>query len=171
MKIFKEHLSLVSQGKPLSFDQAREFQRFILTNQFAEQDLVLAFQYFSQRTLTYEELLGFYLASKEAMLTIAGSENTLDTCGTGGDKSGSFNISTAAALICAAAGVPVAKHGNFAASSLCGSADVLETLGVNIKVNGEQAGECLKECNFVFLLAKNFHPAFRFAAPARKTAW
>ncbi len=168
MKIFKDYLSLISQGKPLSFEQAREFQKFILSGQFKENDLAQVFRYFSQRVLTYQELFGFYNASKEAMIAISGCENTLDTCGTGGDQSGSFNISTAAALICAAAEVPVAKHGNRAASSLCGSADVLEALGVNINLNSEQAAACLKECNFVFLLAKNFHPAFRFAAPARK---
>jgi anthranilate phosphoribosyltransferase len=92
----------------------------------------------------------------------------LDTCGTGGDFSGSFNVSTAAALVVAAAGIPVAKHGNRAASSRCGSADVLEALGVAIELEPEHVGRSIDELGFGFLFAPRFHPAMRHAAEARR---
>lgn len=91
----------------------------------------------------------------------------LDTCGTGGDRSHTFNISTAAALVVAGAGVRVAKHGNRAASSQCGSADVLETLGVVIDLDGVGVARCIAEAGIGFCFAQKFHPAMRFAGPAR----
>lgn len=92
----------------------------------------------------------------------------LDTCGTGGDFSGSFNVSTAAALVVAATGIAVAKHGNRAASSRCGSADVLEALGVAIELEPEHVGRSIDELGFGFLFAPRFHPAMRHAAEARR---
>lgn len=92
----------------------------------------------------------------------------VDTCGTGGDFSGSFNVSTAAALVVAAAGIPVAKHGNRAASSRCGSADVLEALGVRIELEPEDVGRSLDELGIGFLFAPRFHPAMLHAAEARR---
>jgi anthranilate phosphoribosyltransferase len=91
-----------------------------------------------------------------------------DTCGTGGDRSGSFNISTAAAIVVAACGVRVAKHGNRSVSSLCGSADVLEALGVNIQASPAVTGTCLERAGIAFLFAPTFHPATRHAGPARR---
>ena len=92
----------------------------------------------------------------------------LDVVGTGGDRLGTFNISTAAAIICAAAGVTVAKHGNRAVTSQAGSADVLETLGVRIDLPPEEAARSLREHNFAFFFAPNYHPAFKNISPARK---
>ncbi len=91
-----------------------------------------------------------------------------DTCGTGGDRSGSFNISTAAAIVMAACGAPVAKHGNRSVSSQCGSADVLEALGVNIQAAPEVAAQCLAEAGIAFFFAPTFHPAMKHAAQVRK---
>ena len=91
-----------------------------------------------------------------------------DTCGTGGDRSGSFNISTAAAIVMAACGTRVAKHGNRSVSSQCGSADVLEALGVNIQASPDVAGRCLSEVGIAFFFAPTFHPAMKHAAQARK---
>ncbi len=91
-----------------------------------------------------------------------------DTCGTGGDRSGSFNISTASAIVMAACGTRVAKHGNRSVSSQCGSADVLEALGVNIQATPEVAAQCLGEVGIAFFFAPTFHPAMRHAAQARK---
>jgi anthranilate phosphoribosyltransferase len=91
-----------------------------------------------------------------------------DTCGTGGDRSGTFNISTASAVVLAACGMRVAKHGNRSVSSQCGSADVLEALGVNITATPEVAGTCLNEVGLAFLFAPTFHPAMKHAAQARK---
>lgn len=95
-------------------------------------------------------------------------EPLIDTCGTGGDFSGSFNVSTAAALVVAAAGIPVAKHGNRAASSRCGSADVLEALGVTIDLEPQLVGRSIDELGIGFLFAPRFHPAMRHAAKARR---
>ncbi len=95
-------------------------------------------------------------------------EPLVDTCGTGGDHSGSFNVSTGAALVVAAAGVPVAKHGNRAASSRCGSADVLEALGVAIDLDPASVGRSIDELGIGFLYAPRFHPAMRHAAQARR---
>jgi anthranilate phosphoribosyltransferase len=92
----------------------------------------------------------------------------LDTCGTGGDASGTFNISTTAAFVAAGSGATVAKHGNRAASSVCGSADVLEGLGVNIELDAEGVARCLRAAGIGFMFAPKFHPAMRYAGPVRR---
>ncbi|GAB4320600.1 MAG: anthranilate phosphoribosyltransferase [Phototrophicales bacterium] len=92
----------------------------------------------------------------------------LDTCGTGGDRSGTFNISTTVAFVAAGAGIPVAKHGNRAASSKCGSADVLGELGVNLDLTPEQVGECVNEVGVGFLFAQKLHPAMKYVVGPRR---
>ena len=94
-------------------------------------------------------------------------EPVIDTCGTGGDRAGTFNISTVAALVVAGAGVPVAKHGNRAATSHCGSADLLEELGVNIELDAQGVERCLDEAGIGFMFARTFHPAMAHVAPVR----
>src|SRR5271169_5058589 len=96
------------------------------------------------------------------------SREILDVVGTGGDRLGTINISTTAAILCAAAGVTVAKHGNRAVTSQAGSADVLEALGIPIDLNPAEAARSLRERNFAFFFAPNYHPAFKHIAPARK---
>ncbi len=96
------------------------------------------------------------------------AHDILDVCGTGGDRLNTFNISTTVALICAAAGVPVAKHGNRAVTSQAGSADVLEALGIRIDLTPAEAASSLRERNFAFFFAPNYHPAFKHIAPVRK---
>jgi anthranilate phosphoribosyltransferase len=96
------------------------------------------------------------------------TQDILDVCGTGGDRLNTFNISTTVAIICAAAGIPVAKHGNRAITSQSGSADVLEALGININLPPAEAARSLRERNFAFFFAPSYHPAFRHIGPARK---
>jgi anthranilate phosphoribosyltransferase len=96
-------------------------------------------------------------------------EVVLDTCGTGGDHKGTFNISTLSALVVAGAGVAVAKHGNRSVSSVCGSADLLEALGVNLNLDDAKLGQCLDEIGIAFLFAQNLHPAMKNVAPVRKS--
>ncbi len=105
---------------------------------------------------------------RHAVYIDPGGLAVVDTCGTGGDASGTFNISTTAAFIAAGAGVPIAKHGNRAVTSGCGSADVLHELGVNIDVNPEIVEETIRETGIGFLFAPKLHPAMKYAAPIRK---
>ena len=116
-----------------------------------------------------DELVGLATTMREhAMALVREPGPVFDTCGTGGDRSGTFNISTASALVVASCGVRVAKHGNRSVSSLCGSADVLQALGVEVQMTPEQASRCLVEAGIAFLFAPTFHPAMRHAAQARK---
>jgi anthranilate phosphoribosyltransferase len=115
------------------------------------------------------ELVGLALTMREHARALPGERGPVfDTCGTGGDRSGSFNISTASAVVLAACGVRVAKHGNRSVSSHCGSADVLEALGVQIQMTPAVAGRCLDEAGIAFLFAPTFHPAMKHAAQARR---
>ena len=115
------------------------------------------------------EVAGAARALRAAMVKVAASGNHLvDTCGTGGGRVSTFNISTVAALVAAGAGAQVAKHGNRSFTSACGSADVLEALGVQIMVDAAGASRMLQEAKLVFLFAPNFHPAMRHVGPVRK---
>jgi anthranilate phosphoribosyltransferase len=115
------------------------------------------------------ELVGFARTMRANAVPIAATPGAVfDTCGTGGDRSGTFNISTASAIVLAACGMRVAKHGNRSVSSQCGSADVLEALGVNIQAGADAAAACLSEAGIAFLFAPTFHPAMKYAAQARK---
>ncbi len=116
---------------------------------------------------TAQEILGFVRVMREKALRVDVQGPLLDTCGTGGDASGTFNISTAAAIVAAAAGIRVAKHGNRSATSKCGSADVLEALEVRIAVSPEQAKQCIEQVGIAFLFAQAFHPSMKYAGPTR----
>ncbi len=146
---------------------AYALQTRILQGELAEDELLRIFETLD-RPLEPQELMGFYRASLEAMTPVLTDLPCLDTCGTGGDGLNTFNISTVAAVVCAALGIPVAKHGNRSASGMCGSADVLEELGVPITLNAEQVARSIASTNFGFMFAPNFHPAFKHASSARK---
>jgi anthranilate phosphoribosyltransferase len=117
---------------------------------------------------TVDEIAGMARVMRAKACRVDCRGALLDTCGTGGDASGTFNVSTAAAFVAAAAGARVAKHGNRAMSSRCGSADVLEALGAKIDLSPEQAAACLEQTGFCFMFAPRFHPAMRFAAGPRR---
>jgi len=117
---------------------------------------------------TVEEIAGLARTMRGKSLRVQIAEPVVDTCGTGGDGTGTFNISTTAAFVAAACGLKVAKHGNRAMSSQCGSADVLEALGVKIDLNPAQVQKCLETVGIGFMLAPVFHPAMKYAAGPRK---
>ena len=117
---------------------------------------------------TVEEIVGLVSSMRDHATAIEAPEGAVDTCGTGGDGAGTFNISTAAALVVRGAGATVAKHGNRAASSQCGSADVFEALGVPVTLPAAAVEECLRQAGIAFLFAPTFHPAMRHAANPRK---
>ena len=117
---------------------------------------------------TVDEIVGLVSSMRSHATLITAPDGAVDTCGTGGDGAGTFNISTAAALVIRGAGATVAKHGNRASSSRCGSADVLEALGVPMTLTPAEVEECIRRCGFGFMLAPTFHPAMRHAGPSRK---
>ncbi len=119
---------------------------------------------------TVDELTGLARVMREQALHVPlpTQMHAVDTCGTGGDSSGTFNVSTAAGLVVAALGQPVAKHGNRAATSRCGSADVLEALGVKLELEPEQVAICVERVGFGFMFAPTFHPAMRHVGPTRR---
>ena len=141
----------------------------ILSGSSDTADIIAFLTSLNDKGETVEELT----AAVDAMLkyvqpVIVNKPNILDTCGTGGDKKGTFNISTITAFVAAGAGVTVAKHGNRSVSSKCGSADILEALGVNINMERERIKKCLEEIGVAFLFAPNLHPAMKYVMPARK---
>jgi anthranilate phosphoribosyltransferase len=117
---------------------------------------------------TVEEITGAAIVMREKVAAIKAPDRTVDTCGTGGDMSGTFNISTTSSLVVAACGIPVAKHGNRSVSSSCGSADVLEALGIKIDLAPQKVEECLADTGFGFMFAPLFHPAMKYAIGPRK---
>jgi anthranilate phosphoribosyltransferase len=158
---------------PLSRAEAEALMEELLTGRIDTLEIVRLLLGLNQRQLTTAELVGFATVMRRhaALVFAAGDQrptNMIDTCGTGGDGSGTFNISTAAAFVAAAAGARVAKHGNRAVSSRSGSADVLEALGIRIDLPLVHAGCAIREIGIGFLFAPAAHAATRHAVPARK---
>jgi anthranilate phosphoribosyltransferase len=156
----------------LTLDESRALMQRVLAGEASEIELAALLGGMAARGETAEEIAGFALALRDAAhmlpLTQAERAELVDTCGTGGDASGSLNISTAAALVAAAAGAKVAKHGNRAITSKCGSADVLEALGIPVDLSAAEAANALRKHGFVFLLAPAHHPALKAVMPVRK---
>ena len=163
----------VEAGTDLSRQEAEAAMEEILSGRVAEDTIVALLAALRAKGETVGELVGFARAMRRQVTPVFpdGSrpeELLVDTCGTGGDSSGTFNISTAAAFVAAGAGVRVAKHGNRSISSKCGSADVLEALGVSLDVSPERVGTAIREIGIGFLFAPALHPAMRHAMPARR---
>jgi anthranilate phosphoribosyltransferase len=165
----REALAALSERRPLSFASARDAFLDLMEGSASESQKGALLMGLASRGETPEEIAGAVSALREKMASVETNRTPiLDTCGTGGDGGGTVNISTAAALVCAGAGVAVAKHGNRSVSSRCGSADVLEALGVRIEKMPEEAAREISENNFTFLFAPAFHPAMRRVALARR---
>ena len=142
----------------------------ILAGEVGEPELAAFLTAIAKSPVTADELVGAARAMSDAAVKVdLGGLDAVDIVGTGGDGSNSFNVSTTAAFIAAGAGVVVAKHGNVASTSMCGSADVLRELGLNLAAGPEKMAECVKRAGVGFLFCRNLHPAMRFAAPVRRT--
>lgn len=161
-------LASIVEGGSLSLEEARAAMGAVMDGEATPAQLAALLMGLRMRGETVDELAGFASAMRERVLRVEAPQGSIDVVGTGGDGSGTFNISTAAALVVAAAGVPVAKHGNRAMTSKAGSADVLDALGVRIDHDAPSAGAALRTNGFAFLFAPNFHPAMKHAGPTRR---
>ena len=151
-------------------EEAEGFFASILSGEVSEPELAAFLTAIARNPVTAGELAGAARAMSGAAVKVdLGGLDPVDIVGTGGDGSNSFNVSTTAAFIAAGAGVTIAKHGNIASTSLCGSADVLRELGLNLAAGPEQMAECVKRVGVGFLFCRNLHPAMRFAASVRRT--
>jgi anthranilate phosphoribosyltransferase len=164
----REALGSIVDGGTLSLDEARLAMGEVMDGEATAAQLAALLMGLRMRGETVDELAGFATAMRERSLHVEAPDGTIDVVGTGGDGSHTFNISTAAALVVAAAGVPVAKHGNRAITSKAGSADVLDALAIRIDHDADSAAAALRDVGFAFLFAPNFHPAMRHAGPTRK---
>jgi anthranilate phosphoribosyltransferase len=171
---------LASHRQSLTRDEARAVMTEVLTGQCTDAQIAALLVALHMKGETVEEIVGFAEAIRGAATPLqlhansvldasgTGRDALVDTCGTGGDTSGTFNISTATALVVAGAGVRVAKHGNRSVTSKCGSADVMEALGVNIDLTPERIAACLEEVGIAFLFAPAMHSAMKYVQTARR---
>jgi anthranilate phosphoribosyltransferase len=164
----KQYIEKCLAGTHLTVDEAAEALELIMTNQATEAQIAGLLVALRAKGETVDEVVGFARTMRErAVRIIVEDENAIDMCGTGGDGSGSFNISTVASLVAAGAGVTVAKHGNRSVSSQSGSADLLAALGVNIQIGPDRVRSCIDRVGIGFLFAPMFHPAMKYAAKPR----
>ena len=167
-EVVRAALAAVIEGRTLDVDAARLAMGSVMDGEATQAQLAALLVALRMRGETVDELTGFAGAMRERVLRVDAPAGAIDVVGTGGDGSGTFNISTTSALVVAAAGVPVAKHGNRAMTSRSGAADVLEALGVRVDHTAESAGADLRDLGFAFLFAPGFHPAMRHAGPTRR---
>jgi anthranilate phosphoribosyltransferase len=160
--------SKLKQGQNLSFEDSKSLFSNLMEGKHAESQIIEILEAFIKKGETKDELAGGIFVLRDKATKVFADLNTIDTCGTGGDGQNSLNISTAAAIVLASLGVKVAKHGNKAVSSNCGSADVLEALKININLKPKEAEESIKNFNFAFMFAPNYHSAMKHVGPARK---
>lgn len=158
----------LSAGKTLSYGQSRELMAAIMSGSLDEVRLASFLSFLALRGVEVPELRGLADEMRSLALPIDVPQNVVDIVGTGGDRANTVNISTMAAIVIAAAGLPVVKHGNRASTSACGSADVLEALGVNLELEIPQIVDVFNETGIAFLFANKFHPSMRHAARVRR---
>jgi anthranilate phosphoribosyltransferase len=164
---FKQLIAKAATGQPLAEAEAKDAFSLMMSGDATPAQMAGLLMALRVRGETVEEITAGALSLRERMVKIAAPEGAIDTCGTGGDASGSYNISTAAALVVAGAGVPVAKHGNRSLSSRSGSADVLAMLGVNVEADFALIEEALRKANIGFMMAPRHHGAMRHVAGPR----
>jgi anthranilate phosphoribosyltransferase len=166
--MIKEAINSLVSGNSLSFEQAAAVMEEIMSGEATPAQIAAFITALRIKGETVDEIAGLASVMREKAVPVKARPPVIDTCGTGGDNCSSINISTAAAFIAAGAGLRVAKHGNRAMTSRCGSADVLEALGVKIDLNAEAVAECLEKVGIGFMFAPIFHPAMKHAAGPRR---
>jgi anthranilate phosphoribosyltransferase len=160
--------ALVNERRDLSEEEAIGAMHDVFTGEATPAQLSAFLVGMRLKGETVDEVVGMAKVMREYALRVQVDGPLLDTCGTGGDGKGTFNVSTTAAFVAAGAGARVAKHGNRAMSSGCGSADVLEALGAKIDLTPDQVARCIEETGFGFMFAQAFHPAMKYAGPTRR---
>ena len=165
MSDIKEKLK---KGNNLSFEESKVLFNELMEGKHNESSVIEILESLIKKGETKDELAGGIFVLREKAARVIADESTIDTCGTGGDGHNSLNISTAAAIVLSSMGVKVAKHGNKAVSSNCGSADVLEALKININLKPHEVEQNIKNFNFAFMFAPNYHSAMKHVGPARK---
>ena len=167
--MIKEAISKLIQRQNLNRQEAEEVLLEIMEGKSTDAKIAALLTALRMKGETIDEIAAFAKIMRQKAVNINPKvESLVDTCGTGGDNSNTFNISTACALVVSGAGIPVAKHGNKSVSSKCGSADVLAELGINIELNPKQVEKCIEETGFGFMYAPLFHPAMKFVSNARR---
>ncbi|MED5569474.1 MAG: anthranilate phosphoribosyltransferase [Chloroflexota bacterium] len=166
--MIRESIDTVVSGQSLSMEDASLVMREIMEGEATPAQLGAFLTALALKGETTQEIAGMAKVMRELALQVKVDGELIDTVGTGGDGKNTFNISTATAFVAAGAGLKVAKHGNRAASGSCGSADVLEALGVQIELSPEAVAQCVNEVGVGFMFAPAFHPAMRYAGPVRR---
>ena len=166
--MIREAIDTLVSGRSLTFEQAAGVMEEIMSGQATPTQIAAFITALRIKGETVDEIAGLASVMRAKATRVEIAEPTIDIVGTGGDKSFTFNISTAAAFIAAGAGLKVAKHGNRAMSSHCGSADVLEALGVKIDLGAEAVAKCVEKVGIGFMFAPVFHPAMKYAATPRR---
>ncbi len=165
-----EYLQILAQGNFLSASQAADAMHQIMQGKADPVQIAGLLMGMRARGESLEELTAFVRVMRTYFVPVECEDpHAIDVCGTGGDGTHTFNISTAAAIVCAGAGVTVAKHGNRSVSSKSGSTDVLEELGVNVNLSADDVAFCLKKAGIGFIFARHYHPAMRHVMPVRTT--
>lgn len=166
--MIREAIMKVAKKQNLTFEEANQVMDEIMSGETSDIQTSAFLTGMAMKGETIDEITGCASGMRAHCVKIFNDMDVVEIVGTGGDGSNSFNISTTAAIVTAAGGVPVAKHGNRAASSKCGTADCFEALGVNISVSPEKSAQLLKEMNLCFLFAQNYHISMKYVAPVRK---
>ena len=163
----RQIIEKIRNKENLSFDESKSAFEILMSGKAQDQEIFDFLTSLSDKGETSEEIAGgvYILREKSKRVEI---NNCIDTCGTGGDGMNTLNISTASALLLASMGVKVAKHGNRAVSSKCGSGDVLEALDININLDSNEIEQQISKNNFGFMFAPNYHSAMKFVGPTRK---
>ena len=166
--MIRQAIKKLSDKENIGYDMAKAVMHEMMRGEVSPVQMSAYLTAMNLKGETIEEITGSAAGMREHCVRLLHEMDVLEIVGTGGDGAHTFNISTTSALVVAAAGVPVAKHGNRASSSLCGAADVLEALGVNISVSPEKSARMLRDIGLCFLFAQNYHIAMKYIAPVRR---